>query len=184
MISLWLNVYSVFSQVAKCDTCGRKGKLKQSLPMLGEVKHFCDLNCLVQFCCDKAATQGEVLKGVCRCHHFKFYFPFVDYKNRSVISLICFLTFCLLWICRYGGGHTCHRQRHLARRSSHREIQCFWQNCPAKYTTTHTYTSIYVLYNMLYAHSVSCQCSFWRFNTLSLSPQAQSQTFSQRTLDM
>ncbi|XP_028256552.1 zinc finger MYM-type protein 4-like isoform X2 [Parambassis ranga] len=51
----------LFCHVAKCDTCGRKGKLKQSLSMLGEVKHFCDLNCLMQFCTDKVATQGEVL---------------------------------------------------------------------------------------------------------------------------
>ncbi|XP_040909206.1 zinc finger MYM-type protein 4-like isoform X2 [Toxotes jaculatrix] len=53
----------LFCHVAKCDTCGRKGKLKQSLPMLGEVKHFCDLSCLLQFCSDKVATQGEVFKG-------------------------------------------------------------------------------------------------------------------------
>ncbi|KAM9339822.1 zinc finger MYM-type protein 4-like [Symphorus nematophorus] len=53
----------LFCHVAKCDTCGRKGKLKQSLPMLGEVKHFCDLICLLQFCCDKVATQGEVTLG-------------------------------------------------------------------------------------------------------------------------
>ncbi|XP_038581186.1 zinc finger MYM-type protein 4-like isoform X1 [Micropterus salmoides] len=52
----------LFCHVAKCDTCGRKGKLKQSLPMLGEVKHFCDLLCLLQFCCDKVASQGEVLR--------------------------------------------------------------------------------------------------------------------------
>ncbi|KAM7373555.1 hypothetical protein PAMP_008397 [Pampus punctatissimus] len=53
----------LFCHVAKCDTCGRKGKLKQSLPMLGEVKHFCDTKCLLQFCCDKVTTQGEVVKG-------------------------------------------------------------------------------------------------------------------------
>ncbi|XP_026156668.1 zinc finger MYM-type protein 4 isoform X2 [Mastacembelus armatus] len=53
----------LFCHVAKCDTCGRKGKLKQSLPMLGGVKHFCDLYCLLQFCSDKVATQGDVLKG-------------------------------------------------------------------------------------------------------------------------
>ncbi|KAM7384706.1 hypothetical protein PAMA_011861 [Pampus argenteus] len=52
----------LFCHVAKCDTCGRKGKLKQSLPMLGEVKHFCDMKCLLQFCCDKVATQGEVVE--------------------------------------------------------------------------------------------------------------------------
>nr|XP_020474150.1 zinc finger MYM-type protein 4 isoform X2 [Monopterus albus] len=47
----------LFCHVAKCDTCGHKGKLKQSLPMLGEVKHFCDLTCLLQFCSDKVASQ-------------------------------------------------------------------------------------------------------------------------------
>ncbi|KAG7500671.1 hypothetical protein JOB18_025701 [Solea senegalensis] len=50
----------LFCHVAKCDTCGSKGKLKQSLPLLGEVKYFCDLTCLLQFCCDKVATQGTV----------------------------------------------------------------------------------------------------------------------------
>uniref|UniRef100_A0A7N6B6A5 HTH CENPB-type domain-containing protein n=1 Tax=Anabas testudineus TaxID=64144 RepID=A0A7N6B6A5_ANATE len=55
----------LFCHVAKCDTCGRKGKLKQSLPMLGEVKHFCDLNCLLQFCSDKVATQGEMRNQFC-----------------------------------------------------------------------------------------------------------------------
>ncbi|XP_053302211.1 zinc finger MYM-type protein 4 isoform X1 [Pleuronectes platessa] len=53
----------LFCHVAKCDTCGCKGKLKQSLPLLGEVKHFCDLTCLLKFCSHKVATQGELLKG-------------------------------------------------------------------------------------------------------------------------
>ncbi|XP_063754586.1 zinc finger MYM-type protein 4-like isoform X2 [Eleginops maclovinus] len=53
----------LFCHVAKCDTCGHKAKLKQSFSMLGEVKHFCDLTCMLQFCCDKVATQGEIFKG-------------------------------------------------------------------------------------------------------------------------
>ncbi|XP_037831690.1 zinc finger MYM-type protein 4 isoform X2 [Kryptolebias marmoratus] len=52
----------LFCHVAKCDGCGRKGKLKQNLPLLGEVKHFCGLSCLLRFCCDKVAMQGEVPK--------------------------------------------------------------------------------------------------------------------------
>ncbi|KAG7501391.1 zinc finger MYM-type protein 4-like [Solea senegalensis] len=40
----------VFSCVAKCDTCGRKGELKKSLSLLGHVMHFCNLNCLLHFC--------------------------------------------------------------------------------------------------------------------------------------
>ncbi|XP_028317122.1 zinc finger MYM-type protein 4 isoform X2 [Gouania willdenowi] len=52
----------LFCHVAKCDMCGRKGKLKQSLPLLGEVKHFCHMTCLLQFCNVKVATQGDVEK--------------------------------------------------------------------------------------------------------------------------
>ncbi|XP_051245715.1 zinc finger MYM-type protein 4-like isoform X1 [Dicentrarchus labrax] len=44
------NYNMLFCHLAKCDTCGREGKLRQSLPMLGEVKHFCDLKCLLHFC--------------------------------------------------------------------------------------------------------------------------------------
>lgn len=39
-----------FPQLARCDTCGHKGELKQTLPLLGEVKHFCSLKCLLHFC--------------------------------------------------------------------------------------------------------------------------------------
>ncbi|XP_037330501.2 zinc finger MYM-type protein 4 isoform X2 [Pungitius pungitius] len=53
----------LFCHVAKCDTCGLKGKLKQSLPILGGVKHFCNLSCLLHFCCDTVAAQGDVVIG-------------------------------------------------------------------------------------------------------------------------
>uniref|UniRef100_A0A7N6C0V7 TRASH domain-containing protein n=1 Tax=Anabas testudineus TaxID=64144 RepID=A0A7N6C0V7_ANATE len=82
----------LFCHVAKCDTCGRKGKLKQSLPMLGEVKHFCDLNCLLQFCSDKVATQGEVFKGLCYyvilCFHFISELSNLSFDNVN----FCFLS--------------------------------------------------------------------------------------------
>ncbi|XP_075995646.1 zinc finger MYM-type protein 4 [Genypterus blacodes] len=51
----------LFCHVAKCDSCGRKGKLKQSLAMLGAVKHFCDLTCLLQFCSVNVSTQSQVV---------------------------------------------------------------------------------------------------------------------------
>ncbi|MEQ2174633.1 hypothetical protein GOODEAATRI_009842, partial [Goodea atripinnis] len=41
---------------AKCDTCGRRGKLTESLPLLGNVKHFCDLKCLLRFRNNKDET--------------------------------------------------------------------------------------------------------------------------------
>ncbi|XP_024151010.1 zinc finger MYM-type protein 4 isoform X1 [Oryzias melastigma] len=53
----------LFCHMAKCDTCGRKGKLKESLPLLREVKHFCGLGCLLMFCTKKVATQGKIAVG-------------------------------------------------------------------------------------------------------------------------
>lgn len=50
----------LFCHVAKCDFCARKGKLKQSLPLLGDAKHFCDLNCLLRFCAKVTDTQGPL----------------------------------------------------------------------------------------------------------------------------
>uniref|UniRef100_A0A8C7TMY4 TRASH domain-containing protein n=1 Tax=Oncorhynchus mykiss TaxID=8022 RepID=A0A8C7TMY4_ONCMY len=47
----------LFCQVAKCDACERQGKLIETLPMLGEVKHFCNLQCLLDFC--SLQTQGK-----------------------------------------------------------------------------------------------------------------------------
>ncbi|XP_061903355.1 zinc finger MYM-type protein 4 isoform X2 [Entelurus aequoreus] len=50
----------LFCHVAKCTSCGRKGKLKQSIFMLGDVMNFCDLPCLFQFCNLHVKTQGTV----------------------------------------------------------------------------------------------------------------------------
>ncbi|XP_070995137.1 zinc finger MYM-type protein 4-like isoform X2 [Oncorhynchus clarkii lewisi] len=49
----------LFCQVAKCDACERQGKLIETLPMLGEVKHFCNLQCLLDFCSLQTQTQGK-----------------------------------------------------------------------------------------------------------------------------
>ncbi|XP_055442408.1 zinc finger MYM-type protein 4 isoform X2 [Bubalus kerabau] len=37
-------------QMAKCDGCKRQGKLSESLKWRGEVKHFCNLLCILMFC--------------------------------------------------------------------------------------------------------------------------------------
>ncbi|XP_067111849.1 zinc finger MYM-type protein 4 isoform X1 [Osmerus mordax] len=49
----------LFCQVAKCDQCGRQGKLTETLHMLGEVKHFCDLQCVLHFCFQKNLSQNQ-----------------------------------------------------------------------------------------------------------------------------
>jgi len=36
--------------MAKCDGCKRQGKLSESLKWQGEVKHFCNLLCILMFC--------------------------------------------------------------------------------------------------------------------------------------
>ncbi|XP_039675537.1 uncharacterized protein LOC120570916 isoform X3 [Perca fluviatilis] len=54
------NYKMILCHVTKCDTCGLNGKLRQSLPMLGEVKHFCDLRCLLHFCNKKVQMVNTV----------------------------------------------------------------------------------------------------------------------------
>ncbi|XP_019905867.2 zinc finger MYM-type protein 4 isoform X2 [Esox lucius] len=49
----------LFCQVAKCDACERQGKLIETLPILGEVKHFCNLQCLLHFCSLQTQNQGK-----------------------------------------------------------------------------------------------------------------------------
>uniref|UniRef100_A0A7N9CN97 Zinc finger MYM-type containing 4 n=1 Tax=Macaca fascicularis TaxID=9541 RepID=A0A7N9CN97_MACFA len=37
-------------KMAKCDACKRQGKLSESLKWRGEMKHFCNLLCILMFC--------------------------------------------------------------------------------------------------------------------------------------
>ncbi|MEQ2217368.1 hypothetical protein XENOCAPTIV_007121, partial [Xenoophorus captivus] len=55
------------SQEAKCDTCGRRGKLTESLPLPGNVKHFCDLKCLLRFRNNKDETLTAEGGLCCSC---------------------------------------------------------------------------------------------------------------------
>ncbi|XP_067167432.1 zinc finger MYM-type protein 4 isoform X3 [Apteryx mantelli] len=40
----------LFYQMAKCDGCKRQGKLSESMKWQGEIKHFCNLLCILKFC--------------------------------------------------------------------------------------------------------------------------------------
>ncbi|KFV86854.1 Zinc finger MYM-type protein 4, partial [Struthio camelus australis] len=40
----------LFYQMAKCDGCKRQGKLSESMKWQGEIKHFCNLLCILMFC--------------------------------------------------------------------------------------------------------------------------------------
>ncbi|XP_008052733.1 zinc finger MYM-type protein 6 [Carlito syrichta] len=40
----------LFYQMAKCDGCKRQGKLSESIKWRGNIKHFCNLFCVLAFC--------------------------------------------------------------------------------------------------------------------------------------
>ncbi|XP_058992471.1 zinc finger MYM-type protein 6 isoform X2 [Mustela lutreola] len=40
----------LFYQMAKCDGCKRQGKLSESIKWRGNIKHFCNLFCVLEFC--------------------------------------------------------------------------------------------------------------------------------------
>ncbi|KAM4701633.1 zinc finger MYM-type protein 4 isoform 2-T4 [Discoglossus pictus] len=46
----------LFYQMGKCDGCKRQGKLSESLKWRGEMKHFCNLLCILVFCNQQAAS--------------------------------------------------------------------------------------------------------------------------------
>ncbi|XP_068274118.1 zinc finger MYM-type protein 4-like isoform X3 [Nyctibius grandis] len=46
----------LFYQMAKCDGCKRQGKLSESMKWQGEIKHFCNLLCILLFCNQQSAS--------------------------------------------------------------------------------------------------------------------------------
>ncbi|XP_014113997.1 PREDICTED: zinc finger MYM-type protein 4 isoform X4 [Pseudopodoces humilis] len=46
----------LFYQMAKCDGCKRQGKLNESIKWQGEMKHFCNLLCILLFCKQQGAS--------------------------------------------------------------------------------------------------------------------------------
>ncbi|XP_069478684.1 zinc finger MYM-type protein 4 isoform X4 [Ambystoma mexicanum] len=54
-----MSKYTVlFYQMAKCDGCKRQGKLGESLKWRGEMKHFCNLLCILIFCNHQSVSDG------------------------------------------------------------------------------------------------------------------------------
>ncbi|XP_036917373.1 zinc finger MYM-type protein 6 isoform X4 [Sturnira hondurensis] len=46
-----MSKYTVlFYQMAKCDACKRQGKLNESIKWRGNIKHFCNVFCVLEFC--------------------------------------------------------------------------------------------------------------------------------------
>ncbi|XP_032844860.2 zinc finger MYM-type protein 4 isoform X4 [Tyto alba] len=47
----------LFYQMAKCDGCKRQGKLSESMKWQGEIKHFCNLLCILLFCNQQCVSE-------------------------------------------------------------------------------------------------------------------------------
>ncbi|MGH0182448.1 UNVERIFIED_CONTAM: hypothetical protein FKN15_009455 [Acipenser sinensis] len=55
-----MSLYTVlFYQMAKCDACKRQGKLIESVKWHGEMKHFCNLQCLLVFCSQHSSAEAS-----------------------------------------------------------------------------------------------------------------------------
>ncbi|XP_041273536.1 zinc finger MYM-type protein 4 isoform X3 [Onychostruthus taczanowskii] len=50
----------LFYQMAKCDGCKRQGKLNESIKWQGEMKHFCNLLCILLFCKQQGAPDPSL----------------------------------------------------------------------------------------------------------------------------
>nr|DBA33683.1 TPA: hypothetical protein GDO54_001327 [Pyxicephalus adspersus] len=46
-------------KMGKCESCKRQGKLNESLKWRGEMKHFCNLMCLVMFCSQQSTGESS-----------------------------------------------------------------------------------------------------------------------------
>ncbi|CAB1321039.1 unnamed protein product [Coregonus sp. 'balchen'] len=75
----------LFCQVAKCDACERQGKLIETLPMLGEVKHFCNLQFIANVVSLASSPTGQpnysntALQGTVPSRHVK------AQKNKALL---------------------------------------------------------------------------------------------------
>ncbi|KAG8588457.1 hypothetical protein GDO81_005984 [Engystomops pustulosus] len=53
-----MSKYTVlFYQMGKCESCKRQGKLNESLRWRGEMKHFCNLMCVLVFCNQQSTAE-------------------------------------------------------------------------------------------------------------------------------
>lgn len=53
-----MSKYTVlFYQMGKCESCKRQGKLNESLKWRGEMKHFCNLMCVLVFCNQQSTAE-------------------------------------------------------------------------------------------------------------------------------
>ncbi|XP_030644396.1 zinc finger MYM-type protein 4 [Chanos chanos] len=60
-----LSLYTLlFCQVAKCNVCQRAQQMKETVRWLGEVKHFCDVPCLLQFCSQQNNVDVRAIRPV------------------------------------------------------------------------------------------------------------------------
>lgn len=57
-------MYSCNTQVAKCSMCKRARKMTETVKWLNEMKHFCNLKCLMHFCGQQAGSLAALVTPV------------------------------------------------------------------------------------------------------------------------
>ncbi|XP_049319649.1 uncharacterized protein si:ch211-266o15.1 isoform X3 [Astyanax mexicanus] len=59
-----MSLYTVlFYEMAKCYGCKTQGTLSESLKWDGTIKHFCNLHCVLQFCCKSIIPDQPISNG-------------------------------------------------------------------------------------------------------------------------
>ncbi|XP_021119079.1 zinc finger MYM-type protein 6 [Heterocephalus glaber] len=61
----------LFYQMAKCDGCNRQGKLSESIKWRGNIKHFCNLFCVLKFCHQQSMNDLFLMWNISITHQFK-----------------------------------------------------------------------------------------------------------------
>ncbi|KAJ7990941.1 hypothetical protein DPEC_G00292100 [Dallia pectoralis] len=57
------NYTVLFYEMAKCDCCRRRGKMKEQLKCFGSMRHFCNLECVVQYCLHNLSQHSRTSNG-------------------------------------------------------------------------------------------------------------------------
>ncbi|XP_010891209.3 zinc finger MYM-type protein 4 isoform X2 [Esox lucius] len=89
-----MSSYTVlFYEMAKCECCRRQGKMKEQLKCFGSVRHFCNLECVIQYCYQTFQQHPRTSNGTASAHG-RSQPPFPLSKPAPVIADVVSLATC------------------------------------------------------------------------------------------
>uniref|UniRef100_A0A8B9J916 Si:ch211-255f4.7 n=1 Tax=Astyanax mexicanus TaxID=7994 RepID=A0A8B9J916_ASTMX len=81
-----MSLYTVlFYEMAKCYGCKTQGTLSESLKWDGTIKHFCNLHCVLQFCCKSIIPDQPISNGTLKSASCMFFIIIVN-LNSSFLT--------------------------------------------------------------------------------------------------